>query len=379
MRILHVVSTGRRRGAEIFASDLIAATNGESLDQQVAILRAVGPIRVPYAAPSIVVRRSANGERLRLGSIRSLRRLIRSWEPDVVLAHGGEALKYSLLADRKPARLVYRRIGSVHPRTTSGARRILYGAMMRRASRVVALADAIRDETVRTFGVATERIMTIPNGVDPERLLPRRSTEETRKHLGIPPDALMVLSLGAFTWEKDPQAQVDIAEQVAAEFEGTARFVMAGEGPLRPKIEDAVARRNLDRLVLVPGHREDAPDLLAASDVLLVSSRTEGTPAAVIEAGMVGVPVVAFQVGGMAEVVRDGTTGLLAPPGDARSLGSNVLGLLRDPEARSGMGRAARTWCRARFDIRDVAPRYLSLYRDVTGVARPSVRSGGEQ
>jgi glycosyltransferase involved in cell wall biosynthesis len=365
MRVLHVVSTGRRRGAEVFASDLVAALAEEGLEQHVAVLRGAEPVDVVYLVPVTVVGEERPNEALRLGTVRSLRGVLRAWEPDIVQAHGGEALKYSFLADRRKGhRVVYRRIGSVHPRTTFGLRRVAYGAMMRWASRVVALGKVAREETIRVFGVRPEQIITIPNGVDPRRIRPRRTRDELRGSLGLAPDAAVVLSLGALTWEKDPLAQVGVADRV---LRGSDRavFLVVGEGPLRGEVARAVAEAGLEGRVLLLGNRPDPGDLLASSDILLMTSQTEGVPGAAIEGAMAGVPVVAYAIGGIAEAVREGTTGLLARPGDREALAGHVLALLQDQDRRRAMGRTAMEWSRSRFDIGVVAPRYLRLYRHV--------------
>jgi glycosyltransferase involved in cell wall biosynthesis len=365
VRVLHVVSTGRRRGAEMFASDLVAALGNEGIDQHVAVLRGTKPVDVLYQAPVTVVGEERANEALRVGTVRSLRRLLRAWEPDILQAHGGEALKYSFLADRRKGhRVVYRRIGSVHPRTTFGLRKLAYGAMMRRANHVVALGKAAREETIQTFGVRPERIVTIPNGVDPSRIRPHRTRDEVRRSLGVAADASVVLSLGALTWEKDPLAQVDVAARVLRRSD-RAVFLIAGEGPLRAEVAQAVDEVRLGGRILLLGNRTDPGDLLASSDVLLMTSRTEGMPGAAIEGAMAGIPVVAYAIGGISEAVREGTTGLLARPGDREALAGDVLALLNDENARRAMGRAAMEWSRTRFDIGVVAPRYLRLYRHV--------------
>lgn len=362
-RILHVVSTGRRRGAELFASDLVAALDQEAIEQRVAVLRGTEPVDVAYQAPVTVVGAERRNEALRLGTVRSLRRALRGWEPDLIQAHGGEALKYSFLADgRDGHRVVYRRIGSVHPRTTFGLRKVMYGAMMRRARRVVALGKTAREETIRVFGVRPDRIFTIPNGVDPHRIRPRRTRDEVRHSLGLAPGTGVILSLGALTWEKDPLAQVDVATRVLRRSD-RAIFLIAGDGPLRPELDRAVAEAGNGSRILLLGNRPDPGDLLAASDVLLMTSRTEGVPGAVIESAMAGIPVVSFVIGGISEVVNEGTTGLLAQPGDREALAGHVLALLDDEDARRAMGRAAVGWSRSRFDIGVVAHRYLRLYR----------------
>jgi glycosyltransferase involved in cell wall biosynthesis len=364
-RVLHVVSTGRRRGAEVFASDLVTALAEDRIEQQVAVLRGAEPRDVDYRAPVTVVGDYRPNEALRFGTVRSLRGVLREWEPDIIQAHGGEALKYSFLADgRKGHRVVYRRIGSVHPRTTFGLRKAGYGAMMRRASRVVALGEAAREETIRVFGVRPERIVTIPNGVDLRRIRPRRTRDQVRRSLGVRAEAFVVLSLGALTWEKDPLVQVDVATRVLRRSD-RAVYLIAGEGPLYPDVARAVDEARLGGRVHLLGNRADPGDLLASSDVLLMTSRTEGVPGAAIEGAMAGVPVVAYATGGISEAVLGGTTGVLARPGDPEALAGHVLALLDDEAGRLAMGRAALEWGRSRFDIGVVAPRYLRLYRDV--------------
>jgi glycosyltransferase involved in cell wall biosynthesis len=379
MRVLHVVSTTRRRGGETFASDLVAALAGMGIDQRVGVLRRTSA-DVVFAAPISTLGRGGDREVLRLRTLRRLGDLIRAWEPDIIQAHGGEALKYAALAGgRRSGRLCYRRIGSAHPRTTFGGRRLAYGALMRRAARVVALSDAIREETVRRFRVAPDRVVTIPNGVDPDRLQPRRRRAETRAALGLPAAGPVVLSVGALTWEKNPVGAVDVAGPVLRSTPGAA-LVLVGDGPLRAAALDAVRRLDLDGRVLVLGNRDDVPDVMAAGDLLLLSSRTEGVPGVAIEAAMAGVPAVGYAVGGVEEVVRDGVTGLLAPPEDPSALTGHLRELLGDDQRREKMGRAAAEWSRPKFAIGRIAPRYRELYEDVVAGAtdRPALENRGQ-
>jgi glycosyltransferase involved in cell wall biosynthesis len=174
-----------------------------------------------------------------------------------------------------------------------------------------------------------------------------------------------MLSLGALVWEKDPMTQLDVAARVVRERPG-AVLLMAGDGPLRAQVETGIAERGLQGRVVMLGARDDVADLLAASDLLLFTSMSEGMPAVVIEAGMAGVPVAAFAVGGIPEVIEGGVTGVLASPGDVDGLAAEALALLEDPERRAAMGLAASESC-ARFDIREIGERYLDVYGSLVG------------
>ena len=366
MRVLHVVATGQRRGAELFASDLIHALGEDGISQHVVVLRETGGVAVAYQAPIAVLRPKGGVIRsfpMDPGRIRALRAFVGKWEPSVIHAHGGEAFLYSVLGGRG-APIVYKRISLALPHVRRGLYRATYSALIRRAARVVAVADVVRREMITTFRIPPDRVVTIPNGRDARRLQGARAREDVRRELGIAPEAPAILSLGALSWEKDPLVQVDAAARVLADVPDAVHLV-AGDGPMREEVEGAVRSHALDGRALVLGSRADAADLLSASDVMLMASRTEGMPGSLIEAGMAGLPVVAYAVGGVSEVVEHGVTGLLVPPGDIEALTDALLQLVKDGAARRAMGRAAQQRCRSNFDIRVVAPRYVQLYREV--------------
>jgi glycosyltransferase involved in cell wall biosynthesis len=365
VRVLHVVATGQRRGAEIFTADLVGALDDAGVEQQVAVLRAPAGLAVPFRVPATVVGADAAGVpgvRMGLPGVAGLRRLLRGFDPDVVQAHGGEALKYALAgAAGVRRRVVYRRIGSTPASIAAGPRRVIYGRLMRRATRIVAVAEAVRQETLEVFRLPAGHVVTIPNAVDATRLTPTRDRAGMRRHLGIPADAEVILSLGALTWEKDPLAHVEVAARAMTE-RLQAWHLVAGDGPLRGQVEAAVARHGIGDRVLLAGVRSDVADVLQASDVVLFASCSEGMPATVIEAGMAGLPVAGYDVAGVAEVVSPGVTGLLAQAGDLDSLSGHVVAVLADAGRRRRLSEAARDRCRERFEIRAVAPRYLELY-----------------
>jgi glycosyltransferase involved in cell wall biosynthesis len=365
MRVLHVIATGQRRGAEVFAADLVTAMAAPGVRQQVAVLHGVPPWVVEFAVPSTAL--GGRPGRLHPGAVWRLRRLLRDWRPDVVQAHGGQPLKYLALAGVRRPPIVYRRIGSVSW-LSSRPRRVLYGWLVRRAARVVAVAESVREETVVAFRLPEARVVTIPNGVDPRRLAPGRGRDATRAAMGIPPEAAVVLSLGALAWEKDPLEHLEVTAPLLRA-RPRAVHLFAGDGPLRAELEEAAAGHGLRDRVVALGSRGDVGDLLAASDLLLFTSRTEGMPASVIEAGMAGLPVAGVALSGVPEVVEHGVTGLLAAPGDLAGLRTAAERLLDDGQLRAAMGAAARERCRDRFGIAAIAAAYRDLYEEVVGPA----------
>jgi glycosyltransferase involved in cell wall biosynthesis len=233
--------------------------------------------------------------------------------------------------------------------------------MLRRSRLIVAVAEAVRKETVETFRIPRDRVVVIPRGVDPTRLKVERGGANVRRELDIAADAPVLIALGALSPEKAPLAHLELLS-VLHRAVPDAVYLFAGEGPMRGELERAVRARGLDETVRILGSRGDVGDLLDASDVLVLPSELEGMPGCVIEAGMAGVPVVAFGVAGVPEVVLDGVTGIVVEPGDHAGLAERTRELLADVDRRQEMGRAAMERCRSTFDIHHIARRYCDLY-----------------
>ena len=279
--------------------------------QRVAILHSSPGPSVDFAAPIHTI--GAKG----VASTSQLRRVVRDWRPDVIQAHGGEAMKAAVLA-RLDVPIVYRRIGGAPLALQSGWRTFAYQLLVARTARVIAVAEAVRRESIALFKIPPDRIVTIPNAVDADRLILSADASSLRKALGIDACTPVFLSMGALTWEKDPLALLRVAAEVLRR-SPDAVYVVLGDGPMRSQMEREVSVLGLHDRVRMLGVRCDVPDLLRLADALLFASRPdgmEGMPASLIEAGMLSTSSVAYDVAGVGEVVTDGETGRLVPWGE---------------------------------------------------------------
>ena len=183
------------------------------------------------------------------------------------------------------------------------------------------------------------------------------------EHEGIiilPPDAPVVAYVGRVTRVKRPDRLLAAARAVLRSIPQT-HFAICGEGE---SLSDLTATPDpLPGLHLL-GWRADVETVYAAADVVILTSDNEGMPVSLIEAALAGVPVVATRVGSVAEVVRDGVTGLLCEP-DADELGHSVVRLLRDATLREQMGAAARDYARSRFEARRLVSDMDRLYTSI--------------
>jgi glycosyltransferase involved in cell wall biosynthesis len=185
--------------------------------------------------------------------------------------------------------------------------------------------------------------------------------------LGLSAEEPVVGFVGRLTAVKDPILFLEAARLVYQQMPNV-RFCIVGDGELRASVERQVEALGLTRCVHVVGWKQDMPAVYAGLDVLALSSRNEGTPVTAIEALAAGVPVVGTRVGGMADVVRDGETGLLVPAGDARALAAGIADLIRLPERARRLAEAGRDDVLCRYSrerlIADMESLYLLLLKE---------------
>lgn len=205
---------------------------------------------------------------------------------------------------------------------------------------------------VRRAGVPAERIDVIHNSIRPERFACRdESYREVLRSFFRRPPRWIVGGAGRFSPEKGFQILAESAARVVAR-NPEIGFVVFGDGPLRDSLERYVRAHRLEDRFILPGFRTDLDRFLPHFDVFALSSYTEGLPTVVLEAFAAGVPVVATDVGGTAEVVEDGVNGMLVPSGRPAALARAVLAVLEDEGRRRAMAERGRRRVEGRFNFK---------------------------
>src|SRR5581483_1740483 len=238
-------------------------------------------------------------------------------------------------------------------------------------ARYVAVCDAGR-EAALAQGFAPEAVRCVPLGIDAAafaRVAPgdRRAL---RRELGVADGEVLVTSVTRLAPEKTPEVLLRVVERLARE-DARLVFAVAGTGPLDEVVREQAVLMHLGGRLRLLGNRDDVASLLAASDVSILCSRLEGIPLALLESMAAGVPVVAHNVGGVAEAI-DPASGFLIPFGDVDAFTAAVLRLARDPALRRRMGESGRAHCLEEFGIEKAADRLLTVYAD-------AVESGGTE
>jgi len=299
--------------------------------------------------------------------IADVTRELRERRADVLICHGYKADLLGWVA----ARLLGVRVVSVSRGWTSHTPKVRFNEgldrwILRHMDRVVCVSDGQADK-VRRAGVRPDRLRVIHNAIDTSRFDPDAAGARASLQSLFPGSpALIVIAVGRLSPEKGFELFVDAARMLALRDSATG-FLIVGDGPDRTKLEELVREAKLvDRFVFA-GFRSDVDALLPGADVLVQSSYTEGLPNVILEACAAGIPVVATDVGGTREVVRDGVNGYLVPSGDAGILAARLAELLTSPAQRQAMGIHGREVVRQEFSFARQSADYVTLLTDLVG------------
>jgi glycosyltransferase involved in cell wall biosynthesis len=240
----------------------------------------------------------------------------------------------------------------------------------RLATRVLVNAYAVRDQLIHTEGIAASQITVIHNGLDIDGF-----DREAARPLASPLPAIdrhgpVVAMVGNLKHVGKGHAETVIAAAAVLRVLPECRFLLIGDGELRPALEQQARDLGIGHAILFAGKRTDVPALLARSHVAISASHSEGLSNAIMEGMAARLPIVATGVGGNIELVRDGRTGFIVRKADPAGLAQRLIEVLRDPTRAKQMGLAGRRRIEDEFSTRNLSERTSSLYCDMLGLTK---------
>jgi glycosyltransferase involved in cell wall biosynthesis len=293
-----------------------------------------------------------------------LSRIIKDLRPDIVHAHDPHAVALASLA-----------LSFITSATCPGliaSRRVAFHLKGNAFSRwkyhqvdcFVAASNAIRDMLIGD-GIDPDRIATVYEGIDLHRVQ-AEPPANIHAEFWLPMQAPVVGAVAALTQEKGHKYLIDAAALVVREVPD-ARFVILGEGDVRPALERQIKELHLEKHVVLPGFRADVLSFIQSFDLFVMSSLFEGLGTSLLDAMALSKAIVASNTGGIPEAVSHGETGILVQPRDARELAGAIAALLKDPQRRERMGRAGLERVKRLFSADQMVERTLAVYRKYAG------------
>jgi len=234
----------------------------------------------------------------------------------------------------------------------------------RQLSKIICVSEQTRREHLAVLGRDERRCVVVHNGVDLARFNPDVPPANVGAEFGIDPAAPIVGTVARLGEARKGIADFISAAAIVAQRRPDVRFLIVGEGSLRPQLETQAQAVGLGPKMVFAGHRSDVPQLLAAMAVFASPSHYEACQYNLLEAMAVGRPVVTTPTGVAPEVVADGHSGRLVPIADSAAMANAIVGVLADPDA-SAMGRRAREVIAAHYSVDAMVDGIVRIYRDV--------------
>lgn len=369
-RIIHLSKMTGVAGSERHLLTLLPGLRAHGLDVYLWILVEPGnPVQSfvdQASALDIPTRRLVIHRHLDPGLWRRLASAFRDARPDIVHTHLLHADLYGIPAARR-ARVPYV-VSSQHNDDQFRRKlpmRWLHRWLWSQTDRGIAISEAIRQFVIRFGSAPPERLVTIHYGLDPSTVpAPPDARAALRESLGLPGDCPVVGSVCRLAGQKGLLYGLRGFARIAPRFP-QAHYVIAGDGPLRPRLETEAHRLGLAERVHFLGWRDDARAIIAGLDVLLAPSLWEGFGLVFLEAMALCVPVIGACVSAIPEIVIDGETGWLVPPRDPDAIGAALHEAFTDPPAARMRGANGRRRLEERFSPEMMVERTLALYRSL--------------
>lgn len=374
IRVLQFLADFNIGGTERHVLGLVASLDPSRFSPVMACLKRRGPFleavesaRIPlveYRVESFLSPRAAMSQ-LRFWSD------LRREETHIVHTYGFYANLFGIL----PARLARRPLVVASIRDT-GAHLDRLKKSLQRSSCMLADHLIVNAEAVRKWlieeGYPARKLTVIRNGI-PVRPRVLRSGAFHRES-GLGPDNPLVGVVARLNAVKGVEFFLEAAAVIAARND-RVRFVVIGDGPLRPALEGRARGLGLERKVLFTGFRTDVANILPELSVSVLPSLSEGLPNTVLESMAAGVPVVCTRVGGTGEIITDGDNGLLVEPGDSAALACAIGEILDQPALGRRLGESGRARIERDFSERDAANRTEQLYLNLLAAKRARARA----
>lgn len=369
-RIVHIIDRLPPDGAERLLCEILRYRS-DAFDYQVLCLVEGGVFEPVIRAMGVPVTILGKRPGVDLRMAWRLWRWLRQQRPTVVHTHLFTADTWGRLAARLAGvPLVFSTVHSVNS-WQGNVHRLVDRTLARVSTRLIACTALVADKLAREDGIAAARIVTLANGVDLARFVDVTAVD-IEEALAAPGTSPWLAVLGRL---EPVKGQSYLLECLALlrERQTDFRCVLIGEGPDRNTLARRIVELGLQDRVFLAGFQAQVPEWLAAVDVLVIPSRWEGLPMALLEAMALAKPVVAHTVGGIPDVVRDGQEGLLVPPNHPRAMVDALQRMLVDADFRRAAGARALERVTAHYSAQSLAQDYEALYRDAMSEHRIAI------
>jgi len=359
LRVLQLVQRPQLRGAEIFASQLSNCLIDEG-HEVLMISLLPGDAILPFKGRLIKLNRHPRERFNDVAGWKQLANYIKEFRPDVVQANAGDTLKFAALSKllfRWKVPVIYRNASKVGDYVDSWQKLYFNRFLLRQVRHVISVSELCRQDFIKTYSYLPDLTTLVPIGIDLHAV--NESLPADLK--SIFSSGKVLVHVGGFTPEKNHSGLIRIAKSLLDKGEDI-KLLLIGHGRLRSLIKKEVKAKKLGDRIFLLGYRNDVLSIMRNASAFILPSNIEGLPGVILEALYCRLPVIAYDVGGVSEVVKPGETGWLVRAGDEEAFVSAVLSVLHS--ANLGVvGKNAHDMVVNDYDNKVIALRFLDVYR----------------
>jgi len=302
-----------------------------------------------------------------------LYRIVKSQRIDIVHSQGARADFFARIAAKlaKVPIIISTVQMLVEGYNVGYLKRFLYQTFDRFSERFVdyflVVSSVLKENMIEVHGIPPDKIIKIYNGIETDYYKPVGNEEmryKIRREFAVNDSDILIASLGRLVWQKGFEYFLHAIPEILREIPD-ARFILVGDGPLRPELERLAVELGEGDKIIFAGYRSDVRDVLAALDIVVIPSVLEGFPMITLEAMAMAKPIVAAKIDGITEQITDGINGILIPPKDSSAIAQAIIRLINDRESGKKLGLAARKKVEQEFSVEKMVSEtekvYLSL------------------
>jgi glycosyltransferase involved in cell wall biosynthesis len=360
MKILQIVQRQQLRGAEIFASQL--GNHLLDLGHEVTLMSVFkGDAQLPFKGKLIKLERFDGNRMLDLQGWKKLSDIIEEGQYDVVQANAGDTLKYAAFSKfffRWKGRLIFRNANKIGDFITSRSKWLFNRLMFTQVDHVISVSDLCKNDLIKTFSWPKENINTVEIGIDMPAF--REVSDDVKDILNRGP---VIVNVGSLVREKNHEGLLRIFETLRRNLPDV-QLIIIGKGNLDNKLREQAVQLGISDSVHFLGYRTDVIDIVHNAQAFALPSLIEGLPAVLLESQYAETPVVAYDVGGISEIIANDSTGYLIGKNDESGFAKALLSALTSDEAKR-MVKNARARIIEKFDNRTIAQRFVAVYNKI--------------
>lgn len=311
MRILQLIQKPQRRGAEIFAIQL--SEELIKLGHNVLVVNIFPGLKTfNFSGQTISLDRDLGKRLFDFYGWKNFAKIIKDWQPDLIQANAADTLKFASFSKkifRWKIPIIYRNANQMGDFIKGNLHRKFNQFLIDSISGVVSVSDASKNDIQKTFSFSKEKSVVIPIGIDPSEIISK--SQDVSNVFNLP--APYIIQIGGLVSEKDPLGMLEIFSKLS---DNNVNLIFLGSGPLEKILCERIEHLKLENRVQIIPNQPNIFPYLKGAKALVMASKIEGLPGVILEAMYVKVPVIAFGVGGIPEVLKNGDTGWCVTPND---------------------------------------------------------------